>query len=59
MAWLTSARLSEFNSAQALLSGSPNGGLQIAGHQIQKRDTRELGGDDGGRELFPVQPPRQ
>ena len=44
MAWLTSARVSAFSSAQALLVGIVDGGLQVAVEQIQQRDAGQLGG---------------
>ena len=39
VAWLTSARLSEFQLSPGVAGRIADGGLQVAVHQIQERDT--------------------
>ncbi len=54
VAWLTSAR----DSVQLGPCGAvrvADGGVQISVEEIEHRDTGELGGGDGPRELLPCQ----
>jgi len=51
VAWLTSVRLSALKSAQALLYGVVDGGLQVGVHEVQQRGAGQLGGDDSAGQL--------
>ena len=52
VAWLTSARDSAVSSAQASLSGSADGGLQVLAEEIQHRNPGQVGGDERTGEMF-------